>query len=191
MRRQMDSVHRPSRMTHDDEIMIFMSQSGLLDASRARDWDAWYVEHLNVMLTVPGVSSAQRFVTDAPAYSPSLAMYTVTGPGIFDDPYYRSVRGMGEWQPLIDRRHYHRNLFAGLDAAPAVAVNARLIVADRDREDAALADLDMRWLRCVGIDRSTPLRGIAVMSAAAAEAVRARELTVYRPATEPMVSSAR
>ena len=45
----------------------------LTDASRAVEWDAWYVEHLNIMLTVPGVSSAQRFVTDTSGYSPSLA----------------------------------------------------------------------------------------------------------------------
>ncbi len=70
------------------------------------------------MLTVPGVSSAQRFVTDTPGYSPSLAIYTMAGPGVFDDPYYLSVRGMGEWLPLIDRRYYQRNLFAGLDRAP-------------------------------------------------------------------------
>ena len=57
---------------------------------------------------------------------------------------YRSVRGMGEWQPLMDQRHYHRNLFAGLASAPPVAANARLIVADREREDAALADLRAR-----------------------------------------------
>ena len=35
--------------------MIFMSQSGLLDPSRAAAWDAWYLEHLDVMASVPGV----------------------------------------------------------------------------------------------------------------------------------------
>ena len=166
--------------------MIFMSQSGITDPKRAVDWDAWYIEHLHVMLSVPGVSSAQRFLTDASGYSPSLAMYTMSGAEIFDDPYYRSVRGMGEWSDLIDRRHYHRNLFAGLDRAPPVAASARLIVADREREDAALADLGIRWLTCVGIDRSTPLRGIVVLDAAAAERLRGRDLAVYRPATAPM-----
>ena len=170
--------------------MIFMSQSGLTDASRAVEWDAWYVEHLNIMLTVPGVSSAQRFVTDTAGYSPSLAMYTMAGPEIFDDPYYLSVRGMGEWLPLIDRRYYQRNLFAGLDRAPPVAVDARLIVADREREDAALADLGMKWLTSIAADRSTPVRGIAVLDAAAAAGIRGRELAVYRPATEHMVSVA-
>jgi hypothetical protein len=163
--------------------VIFMSKSGITDPGRAADWDEWYVEHLNIMLTVPGVSSTQRFVTDAPGYSPSLAMYTIAGPETFDDPYYQSVRGMGEWLPLIDRRHYHRNLFEGLAIAPPVDTGARLLVADRDAKDAALADLGFQWLTCVGIDRSTPLRGIAVVDAATAARAGARPLAVYRPAT--------
>jgi hypothetical protein len=168
--------------------MIFMSQSGITDPSRSSDWDAWYVDHLRIMLTVPGIASAQRFITDSPGYSPSLAMYTVPGPEVFDDPYYRSVRGMGEWLGVIDRSHYHRNLFAGLDRAPPVAVAARLIVADREGEDAGLADLGLAWLTCTGIDHSTPRRGIAVLDATAAERVRGRDLAVYRPVTEYMTS---
>ena len=170
--------------------MIFMSQSGLTDSSRAADWDAWYVEHLNIMLTVPGVSSAQRFLTDTLGYSPSLAIYTMAGPEVFHDPYYLSVRGMGEWLPLIDRRYYRRNLFAGLDRAPPVAADARLLVADRDQEDLTLADLGMKWLASVGADCSTPLRGIAVRDAAVAERIRGRRVAVYRPVTGYMVSDA-
>jgi hypothetical protein len=165
--------------------MIFMSQSGLTDNSRAADWDTWYVEHLRIMLTVPGIFSAQRFITDSPGYSPSLAMYSIAGAGVFEDPYYRSVRGLGEWLPLVDRRYYQRNLFAGLDRAPAVASSARLLVADRSHEDATLADLALTWLACVGIDRSTALRGIAVVDAL--PAWRAG-VAVYRPLTEPMFS---
>ena len=165
--------------------MIFMSQTGLTDARRATDWDAWYVEHLRIMLTVPGISSAQRFVTDTPDYSPSLAMYTIAGADVFDDPYYRSVRGLGEWLPLVDRRYYQRNLFTGLDHASAVAANAFLIVADRPHEDAALADLALTWLTCTGLDRSTALRGIAVVDAAP----RPRSgVAIYRPVTECMRS---
>jgi hypothetical protein len=168
--------------------MIFISQSGLTDPARSGEWDAWYIEHLRIMMSVPAVSSAQRFVTDSPGCSPSLAMYTVPGPEVFTDPYYLSVRGMGEWSEFIDRRYYRRNLFAGLDRAPSVAASQRLIVADREREDADLAGLGLTWLKCVGIDHSTPLRGIAVLDAAAAEKLRSRDLAVYRPVTEHMVS---
>ena len=103
--------------------MIFMSQSGLSDPAREKEWDAWYVEHLRIMLTVPGIASAQRFKTDSPGYSPSLAMYTIASAEVFRDPYYLKVRGMGEWLPLVLKQHYHRNLFEGLDAAPEVAAS--------------------------------------------------------------------
>ncbi|MCC7484425.1 MAG: hypothetical protein IT529_05505 [Burkholderiales bacterium] len=169
--------------------MIFMSQSAITDPSRCGDWDAWYVEHLRIMASVPGVTSAQRFLTDSPGHPPSLAMYTMTGPEIFDDPYYRSVRGMGEWLELIDRRHYRRNLFAGLAHAPRVAAGERLIVADRDREDPSLADLCLAWLSCAGIDRSTPLRGIAVVDAASARLLSGRDVAIYRPVTECVASA--
>ncbi|MBI4204502.1 MAG: hypothetical protein HY527_05700 [Betaproteobacteria bacterium] len=167
--------------------MIFMSQSGLIETARTPEWDAWYIEHLRIMLTVPGIYSAQRFKTDSAGYSPSLAMYGIAGPEVFDDPYYLSVRGMGEWLPLIDRHYYRRNLFSGLERAPAVGSGAVLLVADREREDAALADLGLTWLACAGIDRSTALRGIAV----AAQPPAARSgLAVYRPVTDYMLPAA-
>jgi hypothetical protein len=112
-------------------------------------------------------------------------MYTIAGAGVFDDPYYRSVRGLGEWLPLVNRRYYQRNLFSGLERAPAVAGTAFLLVADRPHEDTALADLGLTWLVCAGIDRSTALRGIAVVDAPP----RPRSgVAVYRPLTEHMRS---
>ena len=143
--------------------MIFMSQSGLLDGSRQADWHRWYVNHLRIMRTVPGITSAQRFTTTVAGYPPSLAMYSVASEAVFRDPYYLGVRGMGEWKPLIDTRFYHRNLFDGLDHAPVVANDDLLIVADRSRPDPALSS--MTWLKAVALDMSTAYRGIAVIDA--------------------------
>ncbi|RPI44465.1 MAG: hypothetical protein EHM59_12780 [Betaproteobacteria bacterium] len=152
--------------------MIFMSQSGLTDPGREGDWDLWYLEHLRVMVSVDGVDSAQRFKTSSPGYSPSLAMYSMRSAAVFQDPYYLSIRGLGEFLPLIDRRHYHRNLFAGLDSAPAVAADEILLVWDAaaPRESPGVA---FSWLEAVAIDRSTPYRGVAVVTA-----TQARELAL-------------
>lgn len=161
--------------------MIFMSQSGLTDPDREREWDAWYVEHLRIMLTVPGIASARRFKTDSPGHPPSLAMYTIASAEVFNDPYYQSVRGMGEWLPLIDKRYYRRNLFEGLDAAPDVAEGHVLVVADRDRPG-EVPGVELAWLRTVGLDRSTPYRGIAVVARTAAKALAGAGIGIYRPA---------
>jgi hypothetical protein len=162
--------------------MIFMSQSGLLDAARVSAWEEWYVEHLRVMASVPGIASAQRFKTDTPGFPPSLALYSVASAAVFSDPYYQSVRGMGEWLDLIDRRYYQRNLFDGLARAPAVADAERLLVADSTHAEGAIAGIEFTWLECVGIDRSTPYRGIAVLGAAALPRLPSR-VAVYRAAT--------
>ncbi|HEX6003957.1 MAG TPA: hypothetical protein VFZ14_08190 [Burkholderiales bacterium] len=161
--------------------MIFMSQSGLTDAARMADWDAWYVEHLRIMLTVPGVHSAQRFKTDTEGHPPSLAMYGIAGPEVFEGEYYLSVRGMGEWLPLIDRRYYRRNLFSGLEAAPVVGRTQCLLVADRDCADPALNDPAFTWLASAGIDRSTAFRGIAVVDGLPAPR---HGVAIYRPVTD-------
>ena len=170
--------------------MIFISQSGLTDLAREAEWDRWYIEHLRIMATVPGVASAQRFSTDTPGFSPSLAMYTVDSPAVFEGAYYQSVRGMGEWLPLIDRRYYRRNLFAGADAAPQVAAESYLLVTDRDAPVHPAPQIEFTWLQSVGIDRSTPYRGLAVVDAAALPPLD-DTIARYRPVTPRYAGVAR
>ena len=162
--------------------MIFMSQSGLTDLARESAWDEWYIDHLRIMASVPGVASAQRFKTSTSDHPRSLALYSIASADVFNDPYYQSVRGMGEWLQLIDRRYYRRNLFAGLDRAPAVGEREVLLVADRPEPDPGLTG-PWAWLECVGIDRSTPYRGIAVVDRAEAQRMTAGGIAVYSPAT--------
>ena len=144
--------------------MIFNSQSGITDRAREGDWAQWYFEHLRIMATVPGVFSAQRFITAHPGHPPSLAIYGVASGDVFKGEYYLSVRGMGEWLPMIDKKWYRRNLFEGLNVAPTVSEEQVLLVADRDAPDAALGLVPFTWLKVAGIDRSTPYRGLAVVS---------------------------
>jgi hypothetical protein len=167
--------------------MIFMSQSAITTPDRENDWDRWYVDHLGIMVTVPGVYSAQRFKTTAPDYPRSLAMYSMASADVFNDPYYQSIRGLGEWAELVDRRFYRRNLFDGADRAPAVNVAQVLLVADRDAPELELAGVEWKWLTCVGIDRTTPYRGIAVVQKAAGETAAATKgVALYRPVTMPV-----
>lgn len=170
--------------------MIFVSQSGLLDASREADWDVWYLEHLRLMASVPGVSSAQRFKTDNPDSSPSLAIYSFASGDIFKDPYYQSVRGLGEFLPLIDKRWYKRNLFEGLEFAPVVENDQVMLVADRARPEGAIGGVPFTWLKCIGIDHSTPYRGIAVVDAKNLPGLVAT-VAVYRPASPRMIPAAK
>lgn len=162
--------------------MIFMSQSGLTDPDREGAWDVWYLEHLRLMVTVDDVESAQRFKTSTPGYSPSLAMYSMQSADVFQDPYYLSIRGLGEFLPIIDKRHYRRNLFAGLDIAPAVAVDEAMLIWDAEVPQEKQG-VDFVWLQAVAVDKSTPYRGIAVVAAQRADALSIGGIACYRPVT--------
>jgi hypothetical protein len=96
---------------------------------------------------------------------------------------------MGEWLALIDHRYYKRNLFSGLDRALEVADNAVMLVADRERPEGAIAGIVFTWLRCEGIDRSTPFRGLAVVDDAKVPTLDAT-VAVYRPASPRMTPPA-
>src|SRR5579863_4450746 len=111
--------------------MIFFSESALIEPSRLPEWGEWYKGHLAAMASVPGVLSAQRFVALDRGVPPSLAMYTVTSPAVFESDIYLGVRGMGPWVGLVDETQHRRNLFDGLETAPEIPEGGVLAVADR------------------------------------------------------------
>ena len=166
--------------------MIFTSESGLTDPSRIAEWDSWYRGHLAAMAAVPGVGSAQRFRALREGPPPSLAMYTVSSPAVFDSEIYRRTRGMGPFLSVVDERLHRRNLFEGLDAAPDVPAGGILLVADRSEPGPAAEGVV--WLRAVALDRSVPYRGIAVFpdlaAARAAGAGLGGAVALYAPMTE-------
>jgi hypothetical protein len=63
-----------------------------------------------------------------------------------------------------------------------------LIVADRDRPVPGPQGVTLTWLKAVGIDLSTPYRGIAIVKRAAADSLTAASsIGVYRPVTQRAV----
>jgi hypothetical protein len=64
---------------------------------------------------------------------------------------------------------WHRNLFEGLDEAPEVPDDARLIVIDSEQPDVKLEGLNVTWLKNAGLDRTTPYRGLVIVDQATAK----------------------
>ncbi len=164
-----------------------MSQSGITDTARQAEWSEWYVEHLRIMNTVDGIDSAVRFQTSSPGWPPSLAMYTIRSPEVFQDPYYLTIRGMGSWATLIEKRFYKRNLFDAVNEvnqpliAPNVPPDCALIVTDQASPILQIVGVNFLWLKSVGLDKSTPYRGIAVVDNTQAANLNGHaELAVYK-----------
>jgi hypothetical protein len=149
--------------------MIYMVEMALLDTARRAEWDTWYVAHQHRLLSIPGFRASQRFESIHPVASPFVALHEVDSGDIFTSPAYRAKAGptnTGEWQTKMN--NWHRNLFA-LDHTPDVPMDSRLVVVEADGASAVPAGVPMTWMEAVGLDRSVPRRGLAVMPSATAD----------------------
>jgi hypothetical protein len=149
--------------------MIYIVECALTTKQTDEDWLRWYhsMKPPHVLPTVPGISSTQRFKgtnVDPPAY---FAIYSVSSADVMTSEAYRNAGGgrfqTENWKPIIT--FWNRDLFEGADA-PDVPMDSMLLVLDRDKPGGALLGLPFQWLPCVGLDRSTPWRGLAVIGKA-------------------------
>jgi hypothetical protein len=163
--------------------MIYMVEMALLDTARRAEWDAWYVAHQHRLLSIPGFRASQRFEAIHAAESPFVALHEVDSPDIFSGATYRAQAGpgnTGEWQARMG--HWHRNLFGGVDHTPDVPTDARLVVVEDDGPSALPDRVPVNWMEAVGLDRSVPRRGLAVMPPATADQLAGTHgIRVLRP----------
>jgi hypothetical protein len=175
--------------------MLYVVEMDFSAPARQAEWDAWYLEHLHVLLSVPGFHSAQRFACLTPWRAPWLAIYTVDSPEVFESAPYRERGGRdstGEWKPLMC--NWDRNVFDGLERAPAVAPEQVLLLADADTPSVRELGVELRWLDAVGLDRTVVRRGLAVVDAALWHRLApaaTQSLRAYRPLMPRLDASTR
>lgn len=140
--------------------MIYMVEMALIDLARRAAWDAWYLDHMKKLISIPGIQATQRFESVTPHASPFVALHQVTGPEVFTSDAYRAKAGpsgTGEWRERMN--NWHRNVLSGMEETPDVPMDGALVVL----EDNAAAPVPVRWIESVGLDRSVARRGLAVL----------------------------
>jgi hypothetical protein len=164
--------------------MLYMVECDISDPGVEAEWNAYYTERkLDEVLAVPGFRTSQRFKSLEPFPSPYLAIHTVDSLDVLTGQAYRTGGGGSfdkRFQPYIV--NWHRNLFSGLDRAPAVAEDELIAVADDPREK--LSDARFAWLEAAGLDRSVGSRGLARVSRAEGERLAKTHkglVRLYRP----------
>lgn len=146
--------------------MLYMVDCAFSDSDREAAWNAYYTRRkLDEVLAVPGFRTSQRFKSVNPITAPYLAIHTVDSGDVLASEAYRSLGGGSfdkDFQGCIT--NWSRNLFSGLDQAPAIAEDELLAVADEGREALAQAEVPFSWLQIAGLDRSVQYRGIACVT---------------------------
>lgn len=151
--------------------MLYMVECGFSDPAHEQAWSDYYTRRkLDEVLAVPGFRTSQRFKAITAIAAPYLAIHSVDSLEVMTGDAYRSLGGGS-----FDRTYqgyiinWHRNLFSGLDRAPAIAESEFLAVSDQLPAKVSGAGVNFTWLSIAGLDASTPQRGIARIDRAQAD----------------------
>ncbi len=145
--------------------MIYMVEQTFSMPKLEADWNVWYMANLDVLMAVPGFKSGQRFQVIGAKPSEYLAMYTIASADVFDSAIYKNSGGGGTASQRFRPAYqvWKRNLL-DLETAPEVAMDQCLLVLDAP-QPAAVGNIAFTWMQTVGLHKTTPWRGIAVVAA--------------------------
>jgi hypothetical protein len=164
--------------------MIYMVEHTFSMSELEEAWNRWYDGNLRILLTVPGIDSAQRFRVSEVRPPRFMAMYTVANPEVFESLAYRDAGGGGansvRFRPAY--QVWVRNIFAGIEQAPEVGEGQYLLTVDRAQPEPGLPGIGLQWGRAIALHKTTPVRGLAVVERAAAERLKSElGVTIYAP----------
>ncbi len=145
--------------------MIYIVEMDFRNSAREHDWHTWYLAHTtHLVRTVPGFTGTQRFRCITESMSPWLALHEVAGPQVFESAQYRAGGGpasTGSWKG--EHTNWHRNLFDGPRETPNVLMDQHLLMAEGDAALPHAYEARAVRLTCVGLDRSSSRRSVAVV----------------------------
>jgi len=172
--------------------MIYMVEMGFSAPGLRAEWDAWYLSHMKMLITIPGIRATQRFEALTAHLQPFVALHEVDGPEVFESAAYRAKAGpasTGEWQAR--HTNWKRNVLAGLENTPDVPMTGFLIIAESGAEGGLPPGVAMHRVEAVGLDRSVTRRFIAVTDqpSAAVHAIGKPGIRVLKPLTPRLVAA--
>ncbi len=182
--------------------MIYTVELNFTDPTRAEAWNAWYETYLAQLVSLPGLSTAQRFRAVTPGMQPweYLALYSLTSLDVFETEAYRNIGGGGNASaPFKDAIHRRRNVYAGIEHLPAITDSGRVLLCEDaqhgfDLEDCLFFPLESaagrRQAGATELDGEPSQRAIAVIDTATSDRskLKATEgLAVYAPITKRYV----
>jgi hypothetical protein len=169
--------------------MLYMVECRFTDPAREAAWNAWYGgERLGELLAVPGFLTSQRLISLTHSGNYYLTVHSIRDMDVFQCAEYKAMGG-GAFKGYQDCiTDWTRRFFTGVDVAPAVGVDQRLLVADCARGALAGCDLPFTWMQPMNQPGKPPdtrgERGLACVSARQADALlkdKRYPIDVYQP----------
>jgi len=182
--------------------VLYTVELNFSDPAREEEWNAWYETYLAQLVSLPGLSTAQRFRAVAPGAQPweYLALYSIASLDVFaSDACHRIGGGGHASRRFTAAMHRRRNVYTGIERVPAVTAAARVVRCDDARHGGDLADClflpleaaaGRRQAGATELDGEPSRRAIAVIAVETADRLNLRGtegLAVYAPITKRYV----
>lgn len=109
--------------------MIYTVECSFADAASEAEWNDFYsLQKLPALISVSGFRTSQRFKALSAGCPVYLAIHSIDALGVLQGDEYRHKGGgnFARWQQHIT--DWHRNLYGGLDRAPAIGEDEHLLV---------------------------------------------------------------
>jgi hypothetical protein len=109
--------------------MIYTVECSFADPASEAEWNDFYsLEKLPALISVGGFHTSQRFKALSPDCPVYLAIHSIDSLDILRGEEYRQKGGgnFARWQQHIT--DWHRNLYIGIDRAPAIGEDEHLVV---------------------------------------------------------------
>jgi hypothetical protein len=149
-------------------------------------FDAFYQRHIDMLLTIPGFMTAQRFHCAEETQASFLALYRHTGPEVIASEAYTAKAGRMSVEPTFRAKmtSWDRNLVQGPPGSGvpdlALEMNDVFTLIDRLTFDAPPLPGEFTPLKIIGLDKTVVQRGVA-LGGAAPVAKNGWGVRVWRP----------
>ncbi|ABD87037.1 conserved hypothetical protein [Rhodopseudomonas palustris BisB18] len=172
--------------------MIYSVECSYADAGSETEWSNFYsLEKLPALISVSGFHTSQRFMALRRGYPVYLALHSIDGLDVLTGEEYRQKGGgnFARWQQHIT--DWHRNLYDGLDRAPAVGPDELLLLCPNGPESLIKLELSPAAMHAVALEKTPDRRWLAKLDrrgAGLAEQL-SDDIQLYAPMTEQLTSA--
>ena len=162
--------------------------------SSEAEWNDFYsFDKLPALISVTGFHTSQRFRALTPGCPVYLAIHTIDGPDILTGTEYHQKGGgnFARWQHHIT--DWHRNLYHGINLAPAVDANEYLVLCTgRDPDAVIKLGLTPIALTATELEKFPEHRWLAILDRAQSPAIAdlAENVHLYAPMTPQLTPGA-
>jgi len=147
--------------------MIYTVECSFADPASEAQWNNFYsLEKLPALISVSGFHTSQRFKALSAGCPVYLALHSIDNLDVLQGDEYRRKGGgnFARWQQHIT--DWHRNLYGGLERAPAIGADEYLVASAIGPEPLIEMDLVPCQMQAVALERFPEHRWMAKMGRA-------------------------